>query len=201
MNKLKVIGFNDPKYWRSFRAALSEVWQSSESGEYRIRIADRQRTMTLLLCALSLETRVFEKEVQVLTKLNYMDRPTRHEKITDTHFTTSKWSLAKIEQTEAKYGKLRHWLRDDNTLFGVSEKPGSGNSTFATCIANSEETKKCLETWAGTRDLFVVGHYFTIYGVPIQQSLEALLRSLLFGISAQKPALIPKLMPDLWERS
>lgn len=53
MNKLKVIGAKGPKHWRSFRAALSEVWKSGEIEEYMTRIANRQRAMTLLLCAAS----------------------------------------------------------------------------------------------------------------------------------------------------
>ncbi|KXH35869.1 hypothetical protein CSIM01_00583 [Colletotrichum simmondsii] len=264
MNKLKVIGAKGPKHWRSFRAALSEVWQSSEIEEYRTRIADRQRAMTLLLCLasniktsedhvedlgrgiwalhsdsrldfmieeitklgnyirqqnsktptsvdidtmcsgvskMSLETQIFEKEAQVLAKLNFMDRTSRYERIPEAHFTTFKWSLRKTEQTGVMYSKLRHWLRGKDTLFWVTGKPGSGKSTFMKHIADNKDMKECLKAWAGTRELLVISHYFTIYGTSIQRSLEGLLRSLLFGVLVRKPALIPKIIPDGWGKA
>lgn len=53
MNKLKAIGSKRPRYWGSFRAALAEVWKQNDIDDLRSRIADRQRQMTLLLCAAS----------------------------------------------------------------------------------------------------------------------------------------------------
>jgi hypothetical protein len=39
--------------WKSFRAALTEVWKSSEIEDLKARIADRQQLMALQLCAIS----------------------------------------------------------------------------------------------------------------------------------------------------
>lgn len=153
---------------------------------------------------LSLETRVFQKEAQILASLNYSDRMVRHENIPDAHSTTFKWSLRETEETEeteAKYGKLRRWLTADDALFWVSGKPGSGKSTFMKWTASRDETKKSLAAWAGKHELLIVSHYFTIYGTPMQRSLEGLLRSLVFGILVRKPMLISKFLVDRWERS
>ncbi|KAI1819111.1 hypothetical protein F4861DRAFT_528209 [Xylaria intraflava] len=268
LNQLRAIATKGLRYWNSFRAALTEVWKQNEIEELRSRIADRQRQMTLLLCAasnesvqtlenrvrdigrkvwrlqtgsrldsiideirslknyvrehdknklatttdyitricagfsrLSLETRAFEKEARILATLDYSDRMTRHEKIADAHITTFKWGLQETGTTEAEYGKLRRWLKADDALFWVSGKPGSGKSTFMKWIADNSETRKCLTAWAGDHELLIVSHYFTIYGTPIQRSLEGLLRSLVFGILLRKPSLIAKLLVDRWERS
>ncbi|KAI1419895.1 hypothetical protein F5Y12DRAFT_775473 [Xylaria sp. FL1777] len=162
---------------------------------------DSVRSICASFSDLSLETQVFEKEAQILATLNYKDRTARHEKIPDAHFTTFGWSLEKTEETEEKYGRLRRWLPTNDGLFWVSGKPGSGKSTFMKSIADSKETKKCLQKWAGTHELLISSHYFTIYGTPIQRSLEGLLRSLVFGILSLKPMLIPKLLADRWQRS
>ncbi|KAI3336494.1 hypothetical protein HD806DRAFT_7672 [Xylariaceae sp. AK1471] len=260
MNQLQAIATKGPRYWNSFRAALAEVWKQNEIEDLRSRIADRQRQMTLLLCAasnesirilehriwslhidsrldsiiddirslkdrvkeqdqnkpattdyvssicagvskLSLETRVFEKEVEILASLNYSDRTARYENIPEAHIATFKWSLRETKETEAKYGKLRRWLEADDALFWVSGKPGSGKSTFMKWITDRDETKTCLAAWAGKHELLMVSHYFTIYGTPMQRSLEGLLRSLVFGILVQKPMLIPKLLVNRWKRS
>ncbi|KAF9873516.1 hypothetical protein CkaCkLH20_08975 [Colletotrichum karsti] len=267
LSKLQDISTKGPRYWGSFRAALAEVWKASEIEDLRSRIADRQRQMTLLLCAasnettlfisdcvkdlgrgiwqlhsgsrldavlrqieevkelvknssksrmerpdqvssicsgisgLSLEARAFEKEAQVLASLNYKDRPARHEKIPSAHTTTFKWSLDENREAVVDYGKLRRWLKSDQPLFWVSGKPGSGKSTLMKYIADNKESSKCLRSWAGRHDLLMISHYFTIYGTPIQRSIDGLLRSLLFGIFSRKPELIPKLMSDRWDHS
>ncbi|KAI1324667.1 hypothetical protein F5Y16DRAFT_402233 [Xylariaceae sp. FL0255] len=268
MNKLRTIATTGPRYWNSFRAALTEVWKHDDIEDLRSRIADCQRQMNLLLCAasnesiqkleshvrdlgrgiwnlhtdsrmdkvlheirhlnmrvqsyenggwqdtasgaksgrnickdfsrLSLETQIFEKEAQILATLNYSDRTVRHDKIPDAHDKTFKWGL---QQSKVKYSKLRNWLTTDEALFWVSGKPGSGNSTFMKSIADNEETKRCLEAWAGKHQLIVVSHYFTIYGTSIQRSLEGLLRSLAFGILSMKPALIKRLLVDRWDKA
>ncbi|KAI1359446.1 hypothetical protein F5Y08DRAFT_319691 [Xylaria arbuscula] len=150
---------------------------------------------------LSLETQIFEKEARILATLNYNDRTARHEKIPDAHFTTFNWSLRETAETGEKYGRLRRWLAADDTLFWVSGKLESGKSTFMKSVADSKRTRKCLKAWAGRHDLLIVSHYFTIYGTPIQRSLEGLLRSLAFGILSLKPKLIPKLLVNRWERT
>ncbi|KAI0428870.1 hypothetical protein F5Y09DRAFT_332281 [Xylaria sp. FL1042] len=147
------------------------------------------------------KTQVFEKEAQILASLNYSDRTARHEKVPDAHIKTFKWSLWKTGETGAKYSKLRRWLSTDDALFWVSGNPGSGKSTLMKSIADSDETKKHLAAWAGKHELLIASHYFTIYGTPIQRSLEGLLRSLVFCILVQKPTLIPKLLVNRWERS
>ena len=53
MNKLRAIASRGPRYWSSFRAALSEIRKQNEIEDLRSRIADRHRQMTLLLCAMS----------------------------------------------------------------------------------------------------------------------------------------------------
>lgn len=163
--------------------------------------ADYVKSLCSDMSKLSLETQVFEREAQVLAALNYKDRPVRHVKIPEAHTTTFKWSLRQSRATDVKYGKLHRWLRAGDSLFWVSGKPGSGKSTLMKYIADSVETQACLKAWAGTHELLVVSHYFTIYGTPIQRSLEGLLRSLVFGVLVRKPALIPKLLKDRWERA
>jgi len=51
--KLKVKSGNGRRRWKSFCAALAEVWKSGEIEALRARIADRERAMTLQLCAVS----------------------------------------------------------------------------------------------------------------------------------------------------
>lgn len=51
--KLQITGSSRSRYWRSFQAALTEVWNSGNIEELKARITDRQRAMTLQLSAIS----------------------------------------------------------------------------------------------------------------------------------------------------
>lgn len=51
--KLRIKPDSRSRYWRSFQAALSEVWNSGEIKDLKERIAQRQRATTLRLCAIS----------------------------------------------------------------------------------------------------------------------------------------------------
>jgi len=46
-------GGKTPRWWKSFHAALEEVWRSNEIDGLQKRIADRQRWMIIQLCAIS----------------------------------------------------------------------------------------------------------------------------------------------------
>ena len=285
--KLKVKSGNGRRRWKSFCAALAEVWKSGEIEALRARIADRERAMTLQLCAVSrlvfsfhfttlpyrtnmaipsseniqnisiqlnnlkrspnavlnstsnqdkrldelfcilesieqridalrkheslatedveslctglsqlcLDTRQYRRDAYILASLSYPELPLRHEKIPDAHKATLEWSLKAAANTIAHSGSLHRWLLSNDGLFWVSGKPGSGKSTFMKYIADSPATKKLLQNWSRRREPLVVAHYFTIYGTPIQRSLEGLLRSLLHGILKAEPRLIKKLFP------
>lgn len=53
VTKLRIKSDSRSRYWRSFQAALTEVWNSGEIKDLKERIAERQRAITLQLCAIS----------------------------------------------------------------------------------------------------------------------------------------------------
>ncbi|KAH8178383.1 NACHT nucleoside triphosphatase [Sarocladium implicatum] len=155
---------------------------------------------------LSLEAQSIEGEAQVLRSLNYTERTARQENIPIAHEGTFLWSFEPSSAPgdgydQAQYGKLKKWLHSSEALFWVSGKPGSGKSTFMKYIAGHRQTKRCLQTWAGSQHLLIASHFFTAYGSPIQRSLEGLLRSLAFSILVQKPELISGLLRHRWKQS
>ena len=62
-------------------------------------------------------------------------------------------------------------------------------------MADNSATRQLLSEWSGSRRLLVASHYFTIYGTPLQKSLEGLFRSILYGILREEPSLIAKVVP------
>lgn len=150
------------------------------------------------LSRLSLTTRDFEQELLIIASLDYEDRKMRHEKIPEAHRTTFGWGLNEVADGKEQFVVLRRWLPTTDGLFWVSGKPGSGKSTFMKFIADHDTTRRYLRQWAGSRELLIASHYFTIYGTPVQRSLEGLLRSLLYDVFRIEPKIIPKLVPSRW---
>ena len=69
-------------------------------------------------------------------------------------------------------------------------------------ISVSKEQSRChpyLRRWANTSRLVVASFYFWNSGMELQMTTMGLLRTILYQICAQRPDLLPNLMPELWE--
>ncbi|KAF5631440.1 hypothetical protein F52700_6843 [Fusarium sp. NRRL 52700] len=132
-----------------------------------------------------------QKAVPMLYALNYSERSLRQSRISKALEGTFSWVFR--EQTDDAIhaqSSLRHWLTSDHSLFWVTGKPCSGKSVLVKFVSEHQNTRNLLQKWAGSRELLIVNHYFDATGLPIQRSLEGLLRSLVFGILAAKPSLL-----------
>ncbi|KAK0736774.1 hypothetical protein B0T21DRAFT_367469 [Apiosordaria backusii] len=141
------------------------------------------------LSDLSLNTRQYAKEGAILKSLSYKELPLRHDIIPKAHKVTLNWAFdgyadvsPETSERSNAFGNLSRWLSGPNGLFWISGKPGSGKSTLMKFVADNERTKHLLGKWSGDQPLIITAYYFTIYGTPIQRSLEGLLRSLLYKI-------------------
>jgi hypothetical protein len=91
------------------------------------------------------------------------------------------------------------WLNSGRHIFHISGKAGSGKSTLMKFLAKSSRVKRELESWACGHPLIFVRFFFWNSGDAEQMSLEGLYRSLLFETCRQKPDLIPRLFPEIWQ--
>jgi len=104
--------------------------------------------------------------------------------------------IAKKRETAA--ARFLDWLRNENGVFHISGKPGSGKSTMMKIILNDTRTKQALEQWAGEKRLVFAHFFFWSSGVELQRSLEGLYRSILFEILLHCPELIPDVFPNAY---
>lgn len=134
-----------------------------------------------------------QREQQVLESLHFSVLGKRRETIPEAHERTFRWAFDANVRTGGD-GKdvtsLSWWLRGGNGIFWVSGKPGSGKSTLMKFIASAKETKTLISQWQPHRRCIVASHYFWNAGSTMQKSLKGLLRSILFDIFRQHPALI-----------
>lgn len=92
-----------------------------------------------------------------------------------------------------------NWLLHGNGIFHISGKPGAGKSTLMKFLAESEEVRNHLTTWAHTSELVFASFFFWRHGTDFQKSLQGLLRSLLYSVLDQHPDLARIVFPTQWE--
>lgn len=91
---------------------------------------------------------------------------------------------------------FQEWLKHGKNVFHISGKAGSGKSTLMKLIINDQRTYKCLEEWAGDKELITAQFFFWRAGSDIQRSRQGLYRSLLFETLKQCPLLIQDVFPE-----
>ncbi|KAK2607040.1 hypothetical protein N8I77_005749 [Diaporthe amygdali] len=175
LRRLKHGHGNFPKWWKSFKSALKELWKGDEIEALEARIAKHQTQLIMHMCM-----------------------STRHESIPLAYPATFEWVF---DKKSPQNSHLLEWLESGSEIFWISGKPGAGKSTFIKYVADSLETNAALQKWASGSRSLTACHYFWSGGTSIQRSHEGLLRSLLYDIFFEAPELFPEACPRRWQRT
>ena len=129
---------------------------------------------------------------RLLESLFFPDIVAREEQISDAFEGTCRWIFDSSDDQEREprpWSNFRKWLETENGVYWISGKPGSGKSTLMKYILNSDCTSRLLANWEKGTDLIVVSFFFWNPGMALQKKCTGLLRSLLYQIATQWPAL------------
>ncbi|KAF2450886.1 hypothetical protein P171DRAFT_503696 [Karstenula rhodostoma CBS 690.94] len=130
-------------------------------------------------------------DMAVLNSLRFDQMGFRHSKIPEAHPETFSWMFSK---------HFEPWLTIPEKIYWVSGKPGSGKSTLIKYLADNERTSISLCHWSGPKTrLVITSYFFWINGSELQRSQQGLLRTLLFEILQQCPALIKPVALEVWK--
>ncbi|KAL8877749.1 MAG: hypothetical protein Q9198_004291 [Flavoplaca austrocitrina] len=128
---------------------------------------------------------------QVLDSLFFPEIDSREDQIQDASDGTCHWIFDSTTEDRRKpWSNFRKWLETESGVYWISGKPGAGKSTLMKYIVNEDLTSQLLSNWERGTDLLVITFFFWHTGLPIQKSLEGLLRSLLYQIGDQWPGLV-----------
>ena len=132
-------------------------------------------------------------EQVILQSLRFSSIDARHESISKEHSQTFSWIF---DDASVNFVK---WLENEDGVYWVSGKPGSGKSTLMKFVAAHEKTQAYLDGWAGDKKLVIAKFYFwNASAQRSQKSQRGLLRAILYQILRQCPELIQVAYRDQW---
>lgn len=137
----------------------------------------------------------------ILKSLLFASMKIRHSRIVDAHRKTFDWifSAQALPPSDCRAKiRLYTWLRQDDGIFWISGKPGSGKPTLMKYLDDKDQTQSALLKWAGNTRLVRASFYFWNSGTEMQKSLQGLLQSLLFSVLSECPALVPLACTGRW---
>ena len=135
---------------------------------------------------------------RLLESLFFPDIVAREQQIPCAFEGTCRWIFDSSDNQKSKsrpWSNFRKWLETENSVYWISGKPGSGKSTLMKYILNSDCTSRLLADWEKGTDLIVISFFFWNPGMDLQKSCTGLLRSLLYQIATQWPALADLVVP------
>ncbi|KAK7917514.1 Vegetative incompatibility protein HET-E-1 [Apiospora marii] len=142
---------------------------------------------------------LLQQTEEILNSLKDDEKEDREFRIVPAHAATFKWifdsNMAPHPHTERTWSSMSTWLEADQDVYWITGKPGSGKSTLVKFLASHKRTMHHLRKWAGATPLVVASFYFWNSGSVAQMSQLGLLRSLIHDILAQRPELVPKVLP------
>jgi hypothetical protein len=145
--------------------------------------SDSLRSVTRDLKNLSISADNCNGQLKFLKDLHFNGMFSRQDHVTQAHPQTFQYMFK---------NNFSHWLKSQNErIFWISGKPGSGKSTLMKYLVHQNETAHLLQSWANSRTLYIVSHFFWINGSELQRSLVGLLRVIVFDIFRKHPDLIP----------
>lgn len=162
------------------------------------------------------------RESCILTALRFQLMEERYDDIAEAHDKTFEWifdssgsdddsddyspplyssnsTSYKPAESSGARAKFIDWIKDGNSIFHISGKPGSGKSTLMKYLCRQEETKQYLDIWAADKSLVFGKFFFWNPGTTLQKSLRGLIRGLLYSILSNSPELIPLAFPKHWD--
>ncbi|KAI0199424.1 hypothetical protein F4808DRAFT_461745 [Astrocystis sublimbata] len=139
---------------------------------------------------------------RVLSRLSLPGMHSRYDQVMEAHSETFEWIFKDESQRDkrAKTGRshFRHWLSSDEAIFHLAGKPGSGKSTLMKFIYKHERTKHLLESWVKGRKLLMGRFFFWRPGQETQNTITAMVRTLLYEVLEEAPELVKMSLPRQW---
>jgi hypothetical protein len=133
----------------------------------------------------------------VLGHLVFAGMHDRHEEVAEAFGETFGWAYQDPNPARP-WSNFTTWLRENNGVYWINGKAGSGKSTLMRFLFDNPRTREELQVWGGNTSIAIAGFFFWNSGITEQRRVGGL-RSLLFQILRERQHLIQRALPELWD--
>lgn len=137
-------------------------------------------------------------ENAVLQALWFRRMTLREIEINNAYRETCSWIFEEPRDTNLSHDNFQRWLQTGQGIFWIGGKAGCGKSTLLKFLLRDERTNEALKVWCGSGKLITASYFFWLAGSTLQKNQEGLLRSLLHSILSQRPSLISRVFPVVY---
>ncbi|KAF7919409.1 uncharacterized protein EAE98_009249 [Botrytis deweyae] len=143
------------------------------------------------------------RQRRILDQLRFREIHARHEEIRLAHRETFEWLFHETQPGETFWTNFMEWLQNDNSIYWINGKAGSGKSTLMKFINDDPRLMKALRMspWADGRPVIKASFYFWYNGTSMQKSRKELMQSLLLQILELQPHLISIIFHEVFALS
>ncbi|KAI0451741.1 hypothetical protein F5B21DRAFT_485965 [Xylaria acuta] len=139
---------------------------------------------------------------RILNCLSFPEMHRRYSQVGKAFSETFEWIFEEKPQKDERAlrgsSRFKEWLESGSGIFHIAGKPGAGKSTLMKFLYKHERTKQHLESWAEGRRLVVGKFFFWRPGPEMENSITAMVRTLLYEVFEQCPELVQRAFPRQW---
>lgn len=184
---------------RELKNAIYETFRSLQLGEpqdFDLKIL--MPPHAIVKEAESYAQALLQEERNILNSLKFPVMLDREEDISVAEKRTFDWIFEDPKPDDLPWANFRAWLREDDPLYWITGKAGSGKSTLMKYIFCHPRTRREISLWAtSAQPLVIAGFFFWNTGSPMQKTQQGLFRSLLYQILSSHRELIPLVRSEI----
>lgn len=169
---------------------MSHSWQASNENDLA--------QFSSMMSRFSQQERTEYLKRSLLQDLRFLEMPERHERIVAAHRKTFRWIFETAAGSTVKWTNFVDWLQNDDQLYWITGKAGSGKSTLMKYIYGHPRTMRLLSTRDKSLPIVTAGFFFWNSGTGIQMSQQGLLQTLLYESLNRCDDLIQAVFPQRW---
>jgi hypothetical protein len=142
-------------------------------------------------------------QYRILNSVSFGEMHRRFDSVAHANHATFEWILeetpGKNAETLEIKASFRDWLLSGSGIFHIAGKLGSGKSTLMKFLCSDHRTTDFLETWAAGKQLVIARFFFWKPGTEMENSINGLVRTLLYDVLKQCPELLSLVFPEQWQ--
>ena len=132
------------------------------------------------------------RSLRLLESLRFNEINSRRNEVSASHPETFQW-MYEFDKTRP-WDSFAAWLKEDNSIYWINGKAGSGKSTLMKFLVADPRTQDLLAQWSPDSEALIITFFFWLLGGNMQRSLKRFLCSIVYQILTEDVDLVEKLL-------